>query len=141
MLTGALVAGLDAGRTYTDWPLMAGELVPSHYLEQGLGVRSLFEGRAATQFNHRFLAYAIWALSLWAAWSYRGSPLGRGFMILAALVTAQALWGILTLISAAPLELALIHQGLGVIVMLVSVYLAWAASPVRSQSEPLKAPV
>lgn len=136
MLTGALVAGLDAGRTYTDWPLMAGELVPSHYLEQGLGVRSLFEGRAATQFNHRFLAYAIWALSFWAAWSYRGSPLGRAFMILAALVTAQALWGILTLISAAPLELALIHQGLGVIVMLASVYLAWAASPARSQLGP-----
>ena len=53
MLSGALVAGLDAGRTYTDWPLMAGELVPGHYLEGELGVRSLFEGSAATQFNHR----------------------------------------------------------------------------------------
>jgi len=43
MLSGALVAGLDAGRTYTDWPLMAGELVPSHYLDAELGVRSLFD--------------------------------------------------------------------------------------------------
>ncbi|MEO1305720.1 MAG: COX15/CtaA family protein, partial [Pseudomonadota bacterium] len=43
MLTGALVAGLDAGRTYTDWPLMAGELVPANYLDEQLGARSLFE--------------------------------------------------------------------------------------------------
>ena len=57
MAAGALVAGLDAGRTYNDWPLMAGELVPSHYFEKALGIRSLFEGRAATQFNHRIIAY------------------------------------------------------------------------------------
>ena len=59
MFAGALVAGLDAGRSYTDWPLMAGELIPSVYIEPQLGIRSFFEGRAATQFNHRFLAYAI----------------------------------------------------------------------------------
>jgi len=43
MAAGALVAGLDAGRSYNDWPLMAGEIVPSHYMEDGLGGRSLFE--------------------------------------------------------------------------------------------------
>lgn len=44
MAAGALVAGLDAGRSYNDWPLMAGEFFPSHYVEEGLGARSLFEG-------------------------------------------------------------------------------------------------
>ena len=111
---------------------MAGELVPSHYIDQGLGVRSLFEGRAATQFNHRFLAYLIWAMSLVAAVMTRKTAYGRGFTVLALLVTAQALWGIYTLISAAPLALALVHQGLGVIVLLAAVRLSWQTM-VRSQ--------
>ncbi len=121
MLTGALVAGLDAGRTYTDWPLMNGEFFPTHYFYNELGLRSLFEGRPATQFNHRIMAYVIWALSLWAAWRHRS----KEHVLLAVLVTAQALWGILTLINAAPLPLALIHQGLGVIVVLFAVRLVW----------------
>ena len=137
MAAGALVAGLDAGRSYNDWPLMAGELIPSHYIQADLGVRSFFEGRAATQFNHRFLAYALWGLSLWAAWRYRSSALAKPFAVLAALVSAQAVWGILTLLNAAPLTLALVHQGLGVIVTLSAVYLVWrAAGPVTRLSAP-----
>jgi cytochrome c oxidase assembly protein subunit 15 len=125
MAGGALVAGLDAGRTYTDWPLMNGEFFPSNYVQTDLGVRSLFEGRAATQFNHRFLAYVLWALAIGAAvWQARG-VLGRQFVILAVLVSAQAVWGILTLVSAAPMSLALVHQGLGVIVLLSAVHLVW----------------
>jgi cytochrome c oxidase assembly protein subunit 15 len=128
MLTGALVAGLDAGRSYTDWPLMAGELIPGHYLQTDLGLRSLFEGRAATQFNHRFLAYGLFvAAFLIAVWQRRG-PLARSFAGVAALVTAQAVLGIVTLVYAAPLQLALMHQGLGVIVLLASVRLVWRAS-------------
>lgn len=137
MAAGALVAGLDAGRSYNDWPLMAGELIPSHYIQADLGVRSFFEGRAATQFNHRLLAYALWGLSLWAAWRYRAGALSRPFAVLAALVSAQAVWGILTLLNAAPLTLALVHQGLGVIVTLSAVYLVWrAAGPVTRLSAP-----
>jgi len=125
MAAGALVAGLDAGRSYNDWPLMAGELVPSHYMETGLGLRSLFEGRAATQFNHRLLAYVIWAGSLAAAWAFRKGPLGRDFFVLAGLVSLQAVWGIFTLVHTAPMNLALLHQGIGVIVTLAAVRLAW----------------
>ncbi|MEO0607489.1 MAG: COX15/CtaA family protein [Pseudomonadota bacterium] len=136
MLSGALVAGLDAGRSYTDWPLMAGEWVPSHYLQAELGLRSLFEGRAATQFNHRFLAYTLWALALVAASLARGSVLSRGFMILAGLITAQAIWGIITLVSVAPLPIALVHQGLGVIVLLASVWLVWVTGSEHSRTVP-----
>lgn len=135
MLTGALVAGLDAGRSYTDWPLMAGELVPSHYLDAELGVRSLFEGRAATQFNHRLGAYVLLGLALYAAWRTRKLAVFPGFGLIAVLVIAQAVWGIVTLVNAAPLPIALVHQGLGVIVLLSSVWLVWATrSP--SQSTP-----
>lgn len=137
MLSGALVAGLDAGRTYTDWPLMAGEFFPSNYVYADLGVRSLFEGRATTQFNHRFLAYVLWALAIVAAFVFRKVALGHSFSVVAGLITAQALWGIITLLRVAPLELALIHQGLGVIVLLATVRLAWVAltSPQSIQPE------
>lgn len=125
MAAGALVAGLDAGRSYTDWPLMAGELVPGSYFESGLGLRSLFEGRAATQFNHRLLAYAILVLSVLAAIRYRASHLSKTYLVLAVLVGMQAVWGILTLINVAPMGMALVHQGLGVIVTLAAVRLVW----------------
>ena len=128
MAAGALVAGLDAGRSYNDWPLMAGELVPSHYLENELGIRSLFEGRAATQFNHRLLAYLIWAGALASAWAFRKTELRTGFLWLAGLVSLQAVWGIVTLVHAAPMNLALVHQGLGVIVTLAAVRLVWRST-------------
>ncbi len=133
MLGGALVAGLDAGRSYTDWPLMAGELVPSAYIAPELGWRSLFEGRAATQFNHRVLAYILWGLALVAAVHQARGPLARSYFVLAALVSAQALWGIVTLVNAVPMALALVHQGLGVIVLLAGVRLVWLSLLERGQ--------
>jgi heme a synthase len=135
MGTGALVAGLDAGRTYTDWPLMAGELVPRYYIEPELGVRSFFEGREATQFNHRMLAYLLWAGTVAFACLARGSAVSGAANWLAGLTTLQAVWGVLTLVNAAPMELALIHQGLGVLVFLASVRLAWRASPSLSAAQ------
>ena len=37
ILIGALVAGIDAGRSYTDWPLMAGGLLPPDFWMSDLG--------------------------------------------------------------------------------------------------------
>ena len=125
MLAGALVAGLDAGRTYTDWPLMAGELFPGNYVEGELGLRSLFEGRAATQFNHRTLAYLLWALSVLGAVLHLQTCVRNGFVVLATVTSLQAVWGILTLLNGAPLVLALAHQALGVVVVLLAVRLTW----------------
>lgn len=128
MFAGALVAGLDAGRSYTDWPLMAGEFFPSDYVNNQLGIRSLFEGRAATQFNHRFLAYIIVGGMAAAYFVFQNLASRRAYLVLAALVLAQTVWGIATLLGAAPLGMALIHQGLGVLVLLASVRLAWRAT-------------
>jgi len=136
MAAGALVAGLDAGRTYTDWPLMAGEVFPTHYIHAELGIRSFFEGREATQFNHRFLAYILWAGSLVAAWAFRKTAVRREFAFLAVLVSAQAIWGILTLLNAAPMGLALVHQGLGVVATLWAVYTVWRAGGPETRLSP-----
>ena len=125
MFGGALVAGLDAGRSYNDWPLMNGEFFPTGYFNGELGVRSLFEGREATQFNHRFFAYLIIAGTIAAYFVFRRLASRSAYFVLAALVAAQTIWGIATLLGAAPLGMALIHQGLGVLVFLAAVRLTW----------------
>ncbi|MEL7481762.1 MAG: COX15/CtaA family protein [Pseudomonadota bacterium] len=137
LASGALVAGLDAGRSYTDWPLMAGEVFPSNYVEGGLGFRSLFEGRAATQFNHRLFAYLLWGSAILAWLLHRGGPAERSFGVFALLVSGQAIWGILTLVNAAPLSLALLHQGLGVVILLAAVTLVWRANARVADKAPL----
>jgi len=100
---------------------------PSDYIGEGLGLRSLFEGRAATQFNHRILAYALLLVSALAWLRYRT----KCFAIVAGLVATQGAWGVLTLLMVVPLPLALVHQGLGVIVLLATVRLGWRLNKAR----------
>lgn len=125
MAAGALVAGLDAGRTYTDWPLMAGETFPRGYWLQSLGVRNLFENITTVQFNHRILAYLITAYTAFMLYRFRGHWGRFGLRLVAFFIAMQVMWGIVTLIHTAPLPLALVHQGLGVIVVLTSIRAIW----------------
>ncbi len=128
MLLGALVAGLDAGRGYTDWPLMSGHVVPQAMWALDPFWRNLFENEATTQFFHRITAYVLFAAALFAAWKFRKD--GPSFFpLFAALVTGQALLGIVTLVNAAPLTLALLHQALGVVVLVAATRLLWTARP------------
>lgn len=128
MFGGALVAGIDAGRSYNEWPLMDGQFFPRGYINSKLGILSFFEGKEATQFNHRFLAYLIVAGTAASYVLFRKLACLNAYYVLAALVAAQTIWGIATLLGAAPLGMALIHQGLGVLVFLAAVRLAWRAA-------------
>ena len=124
MALGALVAGLDAGRGFTDWPLMSGEIVPSTMWVLDPFWKNFFENEATTQFLHRITAYLLFALSLWTAWKFRKDG-AMNFPLFAGLVSAQALLGIVTLIHAAPLDLSLTHQALGTVVLLAATRLVW----------------
>lgn len=66
-ISGAFVAGLDAGRAYNTFPLMDGQLIPEEYW--GLpGIRNAFENTAAVQLHHRALAISTLAAvtTVWA---------------------------------------------------------------------------
>lgn len=110
---GGLVAGLDAGLTYTTWPLMDGNFIPpaENLLVQQPGWRNLFENVLTVQFNHRMTAYAVLALAVvnWLALRGAGPAAGRAGLLVV-LVAAQALLGILTLIHQVPIDIALAHQ-------------------------------
>ena len=121
---GALVAGLDAGLVFNTWPLIDGAFVPDAarlWFTQPAW-RNLFENTLTVQFDHRMVAYAIWLLAmLHANDAWRARREARGALLLAALVTLQAVLGIVTLLHQAPLPLALAHQMLAILVLTVAV--------------------
>jgi heme a synthase len=130
---GGLVAGHDAGLTYNTWPLMDGRFIP-----KGLGMLqplwlNVFDNVTAIQFNHRIGAYVLAA----AIFAYtvavrRVHPAARSrAILLSALVLAQIVIGILTLVAVVPISLALMHQAMALILLLV---LVWNAAALRRSS-------
>ncbi|MCU0790568.1 MAG: COX15/CtaA family protein, partial [Nitratireductor sp.] len=108
---GALVAGLDAGLAFNDWPTMDGALVPQGMLILEPVWRNFFENPKTVQYVHRMSGYLL-VLLIVAQWLAARSPATPAphrvrAAILVWLVLAQATIGILTLIWQVPLSLAL----------------------------------
>jgi cytochrome c oxidase assembly protein subunit 15 len=113
ILLGALVAGIDAGRSYVDWPLMHGVFFPPESFDLAPWWRNLFENPALVQFLHRMGGYLMVVLALVAFARGRASPHAatRGaFGAVLALTLAQAVVGILTVMAGAPWPLGILHQ-------------------------------
>lgn len=121
ILIGALVAGIDAGRTYTGWPTMGGEWIPAAIWEPALGWRNLFENPALVQFIHRMAGYllTIFAIVVWMRARKSPHPVTRGaFTVMLVMVAVQVGLGIMNVLHASPLPLALTHQ-IGAIALFV----------------------
>ncbi|AUH63437.1 heme A synthase [Paracoccus zhejiangensis] len=113
ILIGALVAGIDAGRQYTGWPTMGGEWVPAAIWDGTLGWRNFFENPALVQFIHRMTGYllAIFAVVVWLRARRSPHPVTRGaFTVMIVMVAVQIGLGIMNVLNASPLPLALSHQ-------------------------------
>jgi heme a synthase len=120
IVLGALVAGIDAGRSFNDWPLMHGFLLPPGMWDIEPGWRNLFENAGTVQFNHRVAGcvLALLVLAAWATtWRGRGRPVRPALAWAALAVWVQAGIGIFTVIASAPLALALAHQSGAVLVL------------------------
>jgi len=117
ILIGALVAGIDAGRSFTDWPLMAGGILPVDFWIAELGWRNLFENPGFVQFVHRVAGYLLLAFGV-VAW-LRGrrsanAATRAAFTAVFIALFAQVVIGIVTVIHAAPWQVAILHQLLAV---------------------------
>lgn len=121
---GAIVAKTNAGLTFNTWPLIDGVFHPKReqlfLLEPWW--RNMFENVLAVQFNHRMTAYLLWFAALGYALVQMRSTAAREAWILFALVTAQAVLGIVTLLYSVPLALGLAHQAGAVAVLAFASY-------------------
>jgi heme a synthase len=145
---GALVAGLRAGHIYNTWPLIDGALVPDPsrlFFDVPLW-RNFFENTLTVQFDHRMVAYAIFAAGLLHAFdagrSIKTGPVAAGAVVLAGAVTLQALLGIFALLMVVPIGLALMHQAMAMVVLTVATLHAASVAeraPRRVLAPPLRA--
>jgi cytochrome c oxidase assembly protein subunit 15 len=123
---GALVAGIDAGRNYVDWPLMAGGFFPPFMFELEPFWRNFFENDGTVQFIHRIVAYLlfIYVIIVWRRSRQSGNDNVRFvFNVVLTATFFQAVLGIITVMYSSPLEIAIFHQ-FGAIVLWVSIL--WA---------------
>ena len=121
ILLGALVAGIDAGRTFTDWPLMAGGFFPPDPFGLTPLWRNFFEEPGLVQFLHRIVGYLlfIYGLVVWNRARKSGlPPVRRAYDWMAVMLFGQLVLGIGTVLYAAPWQLAILHQ-LGAVILWV----------------------
>ena len=138
--SGALVAGLRAGRVFNTFPLMAGRVVPAGYAQLAPFWRNLFENHAAVQFDHRVLALTTFfaVVATWATLRRSSPPrLARRLDLALAVAMLQLTLGISTLLLHVPVALGVAHQG-GAALLLVTVVLAWHADVVWTESSAIR---
>ncbi len=143
ILSGAFVAGNDAGNAYNTYPLMNDQWIP---LEDMVDPevpkwRNLFETTATVQWNHRVLGTATALSAVGVAGFGLIHPMGRaslasmgrasttpqvrrGLVALGTAATAQMSLGIATLLNYVPINLAATHQLGSLVVLTCGLYTA-----------------
>lgn len=123
VLSGGLVAGMNAGLAHNTWPLMDGAFIPDGLLIMQPAWINIFENAMTVQFQHRMLAYLVAILAVVTALSLKGQAatgLRHGLLTVVAL---QVLLGIMTLLHHVPISLGTLHQAGAVAVLGICVAL------------------
>jgi len=129
VLLGALVAGNHAGLIYNDWPLMNGSFLPADYAGPGFWA-TVAHSQGAVQLHHRLVAYLLTVVAIgFGLTAWRSNYLARDAKLMALAVTAavlfQAMLGIVTLMTVAPVGLSLAHQVMAAITLCLAVAFSW----------------
>jgi cytochrome c oxidase assembly protein subunit 15 len=108
--------------------------------------RNLFDNALTVQFEHRMTAYALLLLAILhaidAVRSRAGSTVISGAWWLVAVITLQATLGILTLLNQVPIDLALAHQAIAILVLTLAVMQVERLASRRSaETQPRAVPV
>jgi len=130
ILSGAFVAGLDAGLIYNTFPMMGDYWIPPGLTALEPGWRNVFDNLTTVQFDHRVLAVSTfllivlyWFRSRRASLAERGR---RGANALLHTAALQVVLGISTLLLGVPVWLAASHQAVALLVLTSALYLLHA---------------
>lgn len=118
ILLGALVAGIDAGRYFVDWPMMQGQFFPPDAFNIAPIWRNFFENPGLVQFMHRMAGYLLFAFAIvvWLRGRKSAHPKTRtAFNMMMLAMAGQIVLGIVTVLNAAPVHIAIWHQVLAVV--------------------------
>jgi len=115
LVSGAFVAGLNAGLIYNEFPTMGGALVPTDYRSSLPWFRNPFEHPTAAQFHHRIFAtltvLAVFAGIIALIITRRDGAVVFWSVAAGVIVLGQFMLGVLTLLYAVPIPLGAAHQG------------------------------
>lgn len=126
-MSGALVAGLDAGLVYNSFPKMADRWIPSDILAMSPTLRNFTENPTTVQFDHRVLGTATLTLITGVFMLSRRRVLPPRAYTAATAVAAmgwlQVLLGITTLLTYVPVPLAASHQSGSLLLLSFAIWL------------------
>ena len=113
ILLGALVAGIDAGRNYIDWPLMAGGFLPPDLFSLEPFWRNFFEDDGLVQFIHRISGYILFLFAIYVWFRSRKSgnlQIKKAINLVMFIIFLQMAIGVITVMNSAPWHIAIFHQ-------------------------------
>jgi len=125
ILLGALVAGIDAGRAFPTWPLMGSGFFPPDPFQISPVWRNFFEDAGLVQFIHRCSAYLLFGFGIYVWRRARRSANTQtrfGFNVMLALMTLQMVVGIVTVLYSAPVQIAIVHQFIAILLWVAIIW-------------------
>lgn len=127
-LSGAFVAGLDAGLTYNSYPKMADRWIPDDLWVFSPKWKNIFENPTTVQFNHRHLAESTVVLIAGFWWMAKKAPMHPrarlAVNLLLGMAFGQATLGITTLLTYVPTPVAAVHQSGSLVLLSFAVWVA-----------------
>uniref|UniRef100_A0A8C5GHK0 Cytochrome c oxidase assembly protein COX15 homolog n=1 Tax=Gouania willdenowi TaxID=441366 RepID=A0A8C5GHK0_GOUWI len=125
-LSGAFVAGLDAGLVYNSFPKMGERWIPDDLLAFSPTLKNFFENPTTVQFDHRILAIssltAITGLYMFSRRMRLPRRTKIAISLLAAMAYGQVALGISTLLLYVPTPLAATHQSGSVALLTLAIW-------------------
>ena len=130
LLFGAYVAGMNAGYVASDWPLMNGHFVPEGINFAGGALSAINNDPFLTHFIHRWWAWVVVAILVLLARRIRKVSRKASIAIHTAF-GIQILLGIATVMTGVNIELAVLHQAVGALLVAAT---AWGVHVLGRQS-------
>ena len=128
IIYGAFVAGLKAGFIHTTWPKMS-----SYWMDPAIrsalsekGLVALLEDPITVQFIHRWIAFLVLALVFYVFSKLRkeiNQGVRKAGFLIVIVVLMQVSLGIITLVYAVPISMAVLHQLVALLFLLSMIYL------------------